>query len=245
MKRILAVDVGNTFTKYAFMEDGQIKDTRRHPTADMESAAAAIIAACADPIVLSSVVPDATAQLERICAAAGRTLLKLNELKQSIIASPSGELGADLLAAAVAARKLYAPASDLIVIGMGTANTMTAISADGQFKGVHITLGLTPMLEELSRRCALLPKLAEGLDDIAPGFNTEDAVRGGTLLGQVGIVEAWICRAKQRMAQPCVTVATGGWSAAVAKHTAVFDHVDSDLVLKGIFFLYEAAKTAS
>lgn len=240
MRRILAVDMGNTYTKYALFEDGVIKATGRHPTVDTETAAGVLLDQWDVPVVLSAVVPEQAAKLASICAAKGRQLLSVKALAQSEITGTSGELGADLLAAAYAARKLYAPASDLLVIGLGTANTMTKILADGKFAGVHITLGMTPTLEELARRCALVPKFSEGLDDIKPGFNTEDAVRGGTLLGLVGIVEAWVGRSRKEMAPSTVTVATGGWSTAVAKHTAVFDHVDAELVLKGIYLLAES-----
>jgi pantothenate kinase type III len=239
MRRILAVDMGNTFTKYALFEDGAIKATGRHPTADTATAAGPLLDQWDVPVVLSSVVPENADKLASICAAKGRQLMSVKDLTQAVISGTSGELGADLLAAAVAARKLYAPAANLIVVGLGTANTMTRIWADGKFGGVHITLGMTPMLEELARRCALVPQFAEALDDIKPGFNTEDAVRGGTLLGLVGIVEAWVGRSRKEMAPAVVTVATGGWSAAVSRHTDVLDHVDGELVLKGIDLLAE------
>src|SRR5271154_3171155 len=118
MTRILAADMGNTFTKYALVEDGAIKATWRHPTAETATAAEAILAQSDAPVVLSSVVPIAAAEFERICAARGRQLLKIANQNQSIIQTPSGELGADLLAGTVAARKLYAPNSNLIVIGL-------------------------------------------------------------------------------------------------------------------------------
>lgn len=245
MTRILAVDMGNSFTKYALFEDGAIKATWRHPTAETQSTADAILAATDAPVVLSSVVPKVAAQLESICAARGRQLVKIASEHQTTITCPSGELGADLLAGAVAARKLYAPDKDLVVIGLGTASTLVGIRADGRFNGVYITLGLTPTLEEIARRCALVPQFAiEELTSLKPGFNTKDAVLAGAFKFLLGGVKEWILGGKEDMGADCVTVGTGGWSTTVAKHTTVLDHVDPDLVLKGIYFLAEAALNA-
>lgn len=245
MKRILVIDVGNTFTKYALCEDGAIKAAWRHATADMQTAADPILAQNDAPVVVASVVPAATRILSDQCAGKGRKLHIVSAADQSLIGGSTGELGADLLAAAVAARKIYAPAADLLVVGMGTATTITAIGADGSFKGVQITLGLTPTLETLAARCALLPNVVEGLSDITLGFDTASAIRNGTLLAQVGAVEAWVGRARAQLGTPATVVATGGWSAAVAQHTKVFDHVDPDLVLKGILLLYEEIERRS
>jgi pantothenate kinase type III len=239
MTRILAVDMGNSYTKYALVEDGVIKTNWRHPTSDVSTAADAVLAATDATVVLSSVVPVVAEQLKQLCAARGRQLVEISQASQSTVKSTSGELGADLLAAAVAARKLYAPNSNVIILGLGTAHTMTALKADGSFAGVHIDLGLTPTLEELSRRCGLIPKFAiEDVGSLTPGFNTKDSVLGGVFVSKIGGLKEWISHTRATLNGSCVVVATGGWAMTVAHHVPL-DHLDKELVLKGIYFIYE------
>lgn len=239
MKSVLAIDMGNTNTKYGLLEDGQLKAFWSHATADTQTAAASILEQSDAPVALASVVPASSEPIVKWCTAHGRQITCIASEKQSIISGDGGKLGADLLASVVAALKLYGGGADVIVIGLGTATTLTAVSADGKLHGVYVALGLSSTLETLTAKCALLPKLSDGLKGIDLGLDTESAMRNGTLLGHVGLVEAWVARSKQQIGKPVVTVATGGWSQTVAQHTKVFDHVDQHLTLKGICLLYD------
>lgn len=241
--RILAVDVGNSRTKYALCENGNILSRWWHSTVDALAAAATVLDQCDAPVVISSVVPAATTVLEQLCRARQRELTIVTSSNQSVVKQTSGELGSDLLAMVVAARKLYAPDKNLIVIGLGTATTMVRIASDGQFGGVHIILGLTGMLEEIARRCALVPDFSSAdLKDIKPGFNTKDAVCGGNLHALIAIVDSWITHARAEGGADTVAVLTGGWSSKVAQFTKLPNLVDDELVLKGIYCLYEESQ---
>jgi len=99
-------------------------------------------------------------------------------------------LGADRFAAALGARQL-APGKALVVATCGTATTVDAVSADGDFLGGMILPGLRMMQAALARGTAQLP-LAEaaGTDDaVTFADNTVDAIRAGCLAAQAGAIE--------------------------------------------------------
>jgi len=242
MKRVLAIDMGNTSTKYALFEDEVLSASWSHPTGDTATAASPILEQTDAPVALSSVVPQHAAAIQDWCAQHGRKLFSIDSGKQSIISGTEGKLGADLVSAAVAALKLYGNGGAVLVLALGTATTITAVAADGSFRGCQFTLGLGGTLETLAARCALLPGVSEDLKEVSLGFDTESAMRNGTLLAHVGIVEAWIAKAREQLGTKAAVVVTGGWSGTVAAHTKAFDHVDRDLTLKGIRILAEAAE---
>lgn len=241
MSRVLAIDMGNTNTKYGLFEDGELRSTWCHTTAKTSEESANILAQTDAPVAFSSVVPDSAAIIQQWCQSHNRKLLNIDSASQSVISGTGGKLGADLTAAAVAALKLYANGAGALVIGLGTASTITAVSAEGKLLGVQITLGLGPTLETISARCALLPTVSHELKEISLGLDTETCIRNGTLLAHVGLVEAWIGRARTQLGVPLVTVGTGGWVTTVAAHTKMFDHVDLQLTLKGVNLLAQAA----
>lgn len=239
MKRVLAIDMGNTNTKYALFEGAVLSKSWSHPTSDTATAAAAILEQTDAPVALSSVVPQHAETILEWCKQHGRATLLIDSGKQSIISGTEGKLGGDLLAAAVAALHLYGDGGDVLVLGLGTATTITAIAADGSFRGCQFTLGLGGMLETMAARCALLPGVSQDLKEVTLGFDTESAMRNGTLLANVGIAEAWIAKAREQLGSEAIVVVTGGWSGGVAAHTKMFNHVDRELTLKGIRILAE------
>lgn len=99
------------------------------------------------------------------------------------------QLGADRFAAALGARAL-APDKALVVATCGTATTVDAVGADGDFLGGMILPGLGMMLSALARGTAQLPQVtAHG--DSAPVFadNTRDAILSGCLSAQASAIE--------------------------------------------------------
>lgn len=99
------------------------------------------------------------------------------------------QLGCDRFAAAIGARAL-APGMDIIVANCGTATTIDAITAGGDFLGGMILPGLGLMASSLARNTAQLPHIAQ--DGKLPGGfadNTDDAILSGCLTAQGGAIE--------------------------------------------------------
>ncbi|WP_415035535.1 type III pantothenate kinase [Azonexus sp.] len=98
------------------------------------------------------------------------------------------QLGVDRWCALIGAR--HAQPGKLLVVMAGTATTIDALTAEGEFCGGHILPGQRLMRQALARDTAALP-LAEGAYRAWPQ-TTQDAIESGTLLAQIGAIEcAW------------------------------------------------------
>lgn len=99
------------------------------------------------------------------------------------------QLGCDRFAAAIGAHAL-APGRDLIVANCGTATTIDALTAEGEFLGGMILPGLGLMASALARNTAQLPQIAQD-GKLPAGFadNTDDAILSGCLAAQSGAIE--------------------------------------------------------
>ena len=104
-------------------------------------------------------------------------------------------LGLDRLAAATAAAALREAGHGAIVIDAGTATTVDAVDASGQFRGGAILASPALMLKALGAHTRLLPTLSDEFAAAPPaaiGRNTEAALRSGAFWGQVGAIQALI-----------------------------------------------------
>jgi type III pantothenate kinase len=167
----------------------------------------------------------------------------LKTRSQRLIGGTYDTLGVDRVANIAAAWKLFAGEAPAMVLDLGTATTLTAVSPDGRFAGGLITLGLGKTLAALHANAAALPDIRlEGRPPHTPAlaFNTETAIASGAALSHVGLVEYWIKLARKQLGPDTVTVATGGWAETLARYTRAFDHIDPYLTLKGIYLIAEA-----
>jgi pantothenate kinase type III len=132
----------------------------------------------------------------------------------------------------------------VIVIGLGTATTMLAISATGHVEGGFIAPGLGQTLAALHQQTALLPLLDMAGQTIELGYDTETHMRNGVFVGHIGLIREWQALAKRELGKKALTVATGGWSEAISAASKsskrIFDIVDPSLTLKGIHLLATA-----
>ena len=94
------------------------------------------------------------------------------------------QLGADLVANAVAALEKYAP--PIIMIDMGTATTISYISAKRSYEGGLMFPGVRLSLDALSDHTAQLPDISLQHPKQLIGKNTEDCMRSGIVYGTAG-----------------------------------------------------------
>ena len=148
------------------------------------------------------------------------------------------EIGADLIANAVAAHARY-PQKNCIVVDFGTALTFTTVSASGQILGVAILPGLKTAVKALFTDTAQLPEVPLKLPDSAIGKNTVHAIQAGILLGYEGLVKSMIRRIEAELGGDCVAVATGGLSSIIATLEGEFVEIDRSLTLNGLRLIGE------
>jgi len=150
------------------------------------------------------------------------------------------ELGADRIANAVAAKKLYGVPS--IVIDFSTTATIfDMLNADGDYVGTAIAPGVATSADALFRVAAQLPRveLVAPASNSPIGKNTVSAVQAGLVYGYVALVEGMIARVKKELGALARVIGTGEMVELIARETKVMDVVDECLTLKGLKMIYE------
>lgn len=250
---ILAIDIGNTNIVIGCIEGTDISFVERISTDTQKTTLeyASIFKMVLDIYniqpgqlkgsILSSVVPPIN---HVICDA----IEKVMHIKPmvvgpgvktglNILIDNPAQLGSDLVVDAVAALKEY-PAP-LIIIDMGTATTMSAIDAKGNFLGGTITPGIRVALESLVSRTSLLSQISLEPPKKAIGRNTIDSMKSGSVLGNAAMLDGMIDRFREELQGDVTVVATGGLAQFIVplcRHEIIYDDA---LLLKGLWYIYE------
>ncbi|MBQ7432384.1 MAG: type III pantothenate kinase [Lachnospiraceae bacterium] len=250
---ILAIDIGNTNIVIGCIEGTDISFVERISTDTQKTTLeyASIFKMVLDIYhiqpgqlkgsILSSVVPPIN---HVICDA----IEKVMHIKPmvvgpgvktglNILIDNPAQLGSDLVVDAVAALKEY-PAP-LIIIDMGTATTMSAIDAKGNFLGGTITPGIRVALESLVSRTSLLSQISLEPPKKAIGSNTIDSMKSGSVLGNAAMLDGMIDRFCEELQGDVTVVATGGLAQFIVplcRHEIIYDDA---LLLKGLWYIYE------
>ena len=147
-----------------------------------------------------------------------------------------GQMGADLVAADVAALSEHKP--PLIIIDMGTATTMAVLDPNGAHLGGCVCPGVKISLEALTGNTSLLPGIQLDSPKQARGRNTADAMRSGIMFGTASMLDGMIDRFRAETGWDFTIVATGG----LAKRIVPLCHneivYDRHLIIKGLARLY-------
>lgn len=150
------------------------------------------------------------------------------------------EAGADLIAAAVAARNEYP--LPIVMIDMGTATTLFVLDERGCFIGGMICPGLRISQEALTARTSLLPGIKLDAPKRVIGKNTVDCMRSGIMTGNAAMLDGLVDRIEEELGTPVHTVATGGISRFILPLCRREICYDKDLLLKGLYLIYEKNK---
>lgn len=160
-----------------------------------------------DAAIVSSVVPQLTDTL----LTAIRALLGIDALTVgkgvktgfSIKIDNPSDLGADLVANAAAVtdikNKENKSNSPCVIIDMGTATTVFAINANGEYIGGSILAGVGISLEVLHGRTAQLPSVSLRAPSRSIGKNSQESIRSGVILGNAIMLDGFIERFSEEM----------------------------------------------
>lgn len=195
-----------------------------------------------DRLVISSVVPPVTGTIREMLMA--QTSLEPLIVSHTVatgltfaVDNPA-EVGADLIANAVAAYARFQRAC--VIVDFGTATTFTAVSAKAEFLGVAIAPGVNLAASALAGGTAQLPQIYLAAPPKAIGTNTVHAIQSGIVLGYLALVEGIIDRFLMEFSSTngsgsaVTVVATGGLSRLIAPLSDCFTEVDERLTLEGI-----------
>ena len=253
---ILAIDIGNTNIVVGCIDDQKTYFIERLATVrtktELEYAVDLktlleiyhIKKADIEGCIISSVVP----QITNIAKLAAEKILK----KEVMVLGPGvktglnimmdnpGQLGADLVADAVAGLNEYPV--PFIVIDMGTATTVSVVNSRKQYIGGMILPGIGISLDALTARASQLSGISIDAPKHVIGRNTIECMQSGIMLGAACMIDGMIERMEEELGVKATVVATGGISRFVLPMCRSEIRYDRDLLLRGLRILYEKNK---
>lgn len=255
---LLTLDIGNTIVTLGVYEMEELRATWRFATDTQklpDEYGVLILSllqheSLSDADVTESIiacnVPDLEPVFDQVC----RRYFKIVPLHVTagirtglrILYDTPREVGADRVADAVAAIKLYGP--PLIVVDLSvTATVFDAINGEADYLGGAISPGLGIASEALFRRAAKLYRVELDRPKTAIGRNTISAIQSGILFGYVGLIEGIVARMKAELGDGVKVIGTGGYAEIIGRETDVIDHVNPELTLEGLRLIHEMNKS--
>ncbi|MDO4982612.1 MAG: type III pantothenate kinase [Eubacteriales bacterium] len=253
---ILALDVGNTNIVVGCIENGEIRNIFRIRTdvnqtyieyavklreifeilkVDTDAFEGAIVSCVVPPVTKS--LTDAVKLLTGLdCKVVGPGM----KTGLNVCIDDPGTLAADLAVGAVAAINCYG--SPCIIVDMGTATTITVVDGKNRFLGGAIMPGVNLSYSALSSGTSLLPHISIVPPPKAVGSNTIDCMRSGAVFGNAAMIDGMIDRMEEELGVKCNLVVTGGLASSVTKYCRHELICDDDLLLKGLWILYNKNK---
>lgn len=144
------------------------------------------------------------------------------------------EVGADRIAAAIAATHLH-PRRNLLVVDFGTATTVEVITAEADYLGGVILPGVGISADTLASHTAKLPRVEILRPESVLGRTTAESIQSGLFHGHAGAVH----RVLHRLGAECFgaekphILGTGGFARMFAGE-GLFDELVPELVLHGL-----------
>lgn len=151
------------------------------------------------------------------------------------------QVGADIVANAVAALERFTP--PIITIDMGTATTIGVISEGRTYEGGLLLPGVNLSLAALSRQTAQLPAISLEHPKSLIGKTTEDCMRSGIVYGTAGMLDGIIDRIREEFPnQEISVVATGNNAPVIVKYCRNRIIYDKYLLMNGLWAIYQKNK---
>lgn len=147
------------------------------------------------------------------------------------------QLGADLVAGAVAAINEYT--MPCVIIDMGTATTLSVLDKNGAFLGGSIGAGVRLTLKALTENTAQLPQISITAPTSVIGTNTADCMRSGLVLGTAAMLDGLLDRIEEELGETPTVVATGGLSSQIINFCTRHIIYNENLLLDGLRYIYE------
>ena len=250
---LLAIDVGNTNTNFAVINNGEFlaffaMTTKLPRTSDEFSAAIREQLMIKDlPIdgidgcIVSSVVPAIMHSLVNgIIKLTGIRPMEVGAGTRTgikIRLANAKEAGADRIVDLAAAYSIYG--GNTMVIDFGTATTYDLVEKDGSFRYGITCPGIRISANALWSDTAKLPEIEIKLPDTILANDTVSSMQAGLLYGCIGQTEYIIKRVKEEAGlKEMKVVATGGLGGIISQATSMIDEYDRRLTMKGLEIIY-------
>ena len=250
---LLAIDVGNTNSKFAVFDGDKLVSqyrlrTEAKRTADEYAAWGTQLMHLQgfEPrtitgAILASVVPPVNPHLRRLCQTYFHTdLLIVGEpdcqLGIKVLIDRPQDAGADRLVGVIAGYKMHG--GPLITVDFGSATTFDMADSDGNFIGGVLAPGVELTIESFYLMTARLPRIRVEKPERVIGKATVPAMQSGIFWGYVGLIESLIRRIRDEYGEPMKVVATGGLANVFKDEIGMFDAIEPDLMSLGLLEIW-------
>ncbi len=254
---VVAVDIGNSFIKAAVLTDVQTPlDLQDTPVAKFELEDIGntqwldFLGSC--PVetqwFLASVNQsslDCVVQwLDDQTIPKKRTILNHQHIPLDLSAVDVEQVGVDRLLSALGAMVALANPLPVVVVDIGTAVTVDAVTAEGAFLGGVIMPGIYLSSHALANHTDRLPAVEVNISDLQGlpqviGTCTQDAIKGGLVWGLIGAIEAVVKRQQKILGSGAHLIVDGADSDLVSNlpfDVSTMDH----LCLRGIIHVAQS-----
>ncbi|MEI8134855.1 MAG: type III pantothenate kinase [bacterium] len=254
---LLAIDIGNTQTKFGLFKESEAFEMLFHyPTKSLLSEScddlSTKLGALGDvkQIGIASVVPEANQVLVKmvqeihpnakvkIVGNADTPFIK-NHYEPS-------QIGIDRLLGAYSAYHRWGKSAKkpVIVISFGTATTIDFVSKKGEYLGGMITLGIASTAKALASTTSLLPEVELQFPPHLIGRSTVESIQSGILFGAVAMIDGIVAKIQTEAfdAEAPIVIATGGLAHIFDNRTKSITHIAPHLLIVGIAQLMKDGK---
>ncbi len=238
MSVTLCFDFGNTRKKVAVFHGAEMKEALTLSDDSPSTIQNLISRFQPQKSILSSVI-DHDPLMEEVLKKTTK-FHKLSHLTKVSFTTPVGKpetIGADRLALTAAAVHFY-PATNNLVIGLGTCITYNFINKYHEFVGGGISPGLEMRLKSLNYYTAKLPLIAANANAPLIGYDTETNILSGVVIGMAKEIDGFIDAYRERFRNFNVLL-TGGDMVYLAYHLKNKIFADPDLIFKGLYAISE------
>lgn len=254
--RTFLADIGNSSIKMGPMQPSVLETALQSPAWSLKLEDLRLHDVGEAPVqwYCVSVNPPALRQLQDLLAEQRPQdrmhVVTLADFDLRVQVTEPARLGLDRVAAAAAAVHLKSPGAAAIVIDVGTATTVDAVSSDGQFLGGAILGSPALVLNALNSQTQALPRISIDALNEPPnpiGRNTSEALQSGAYWGQVGAINQLIKNYQPALGSKIEIFLCGGGSSLIAPHLNVptgvspGPHLVPGLVLAGLATLAQPA----
>lgn len=194
-----------------------------------------------DGAIIASVVPEITASLagaiEMLTGILPIVLGPGVKTGLNILIENPAQLGADLVAGAVAAASLFP--SPCIIFELDTVTTASVLNKRGDFVGAVIAAGAGINLDALTNHTALLPHVSIETPSFVIGKNSIHSMQSGLVYGTAAMLDGLAARIESEIGCEATLIATGELAPLIAPHCTRPVKVCKHLILEGLRLIYE------
>lgn len=158
----------------------------------------------------------------------------------NILMDHPAQIGRDLIAVAVGGIAEYK--LPLAIFDLATATTLCVVDEKKNYIGGMIMPGIKTSLNALAEKASQLKEI-----DLEPprrviGKNTTECMRSGMIYSNAAAIDGIIDRVEEELGQTVTVVATGGLTDLIVPFCRRKVLLDKDLLLKGLWVIYNKNK---